>query len=110
MKWSGKIGFAEDAKGTAPSVFAEKITERSYYGDVVDFGRQMQGSDQINEDITVGNQLSVLGDPFATSNLYAMRYATLYGQCWQVTGVKVQYPRLILTLGGLWNGSTPENG
>lgn len=109
MKWSGKIGFAEDTGENAPSVFVEKITERRYYGDVVEFGRQMQGSDQINEDVTVGNQLSILGDPFATANLYAMRYATFCGQRWKVTAVKVQYPRLILTLGGVWNGSTPED-
>ena len=108
MKWSGKIGFA-DTREDAPSVYVEHITERRYYGDVAEFGRQMQGGDQINEDVTVGNQLSVLGDPFAQSNLYAMRYATFMGQRWKITGVKVQYPRLILTLGGLWNGSTTES-
>lgn len=107
MKWSGKIGFAQTHED-APSVYVEKITERRYFGDVVELGRQMQGSDQINEDVTVGNQLSVLGDPFAQSNLYAMRYVTFMGQRWKITGVKVQYPRLILTLGGLWNGSTAE--
>ena len=107
MRWSGKIGFA-DTSEDAPSVYVEHITERHYYGDVLEFGRQMQGSDQINEDVTVGNQLSILGDPFAQSNLYAMRYATFMGQRWKITGVKVQYPRLILTLGGLWNGSTDE--
>ena len=107
MKWSGTIGFA-DTSEDAPSVYVEHLTERRYYGDVVEFGRQMQGSGQINEDVTVGNQLSVLGDPFAQSNLYAMRYVTFLGQKWKVTGVKVQYPRLILTLGGLWNGTTAE--
>lgn len=108
MKWSGAIGFAEDME-TAPSVHTERMTEKHYYGDVVELNRQMQGSDQINEDITVGNQLSVLGDPFAQSNLYAMRYATFMGQRWKITGVRVQYPRLILTLGGIWNGSTADN-
>ena len=108
MKWSGKIGFAEDTKETAPSVFAERIVERSYYGDVLELGRQMQGSDQINEDVTVGNSLSVVADPFAQNNLYAMRYATFCGQRWKITNVKVQYPRVVLTLGGIWNGNTPE--
>ena len=60
MKWSGKIGFAQDTEESAPSVFAERIVERSYYGDVLEFGRLMQGSDKINEDVTVGNQLSVV--------------------------------------------------
>ena len=108
MKWSGKIGFAEDTGETAPSVFAERIAERSYYGDVLELGRQMQGSDQINEDVTVGNSLSVVADPFAQNNLYAMRYVTFCGQRWKITNVKVQYPRVVLTLGGIWNGNTPE--
>ena len=93
---------------TAPSVFTEKMTERTYYGDVLEFGRQMQMGDKVNPDITVGNQLSILADPFANDHLYDLRYAVFMGQKWQVTGVKVQYPRLILTLGGLWNGSTAE--
>ena len=95
MRYCGKLGFADEVEETAPSVFTEKMTERTYYGDVLEFGRQMQMGDKVNPDITVGNQLSVLADPFM-------------GQKWQVTGVKVQYPRLILTLGGLWNGSTAE--
>lgn len=102
MRWSGVIGFADTCE-VAPSVYVEHITERRYYGDVVEFGRQMQGSDKINEDVTLSNQLSVLGDPFAQSNLYAMRYATFGGRKWKVESVKVQYPRLILTLGGVWN-------
>ena len=86
MRYCGKLGFADEVEETAPSVFTEKV----------------------NPDITVGNQLSVLADPFANDHLYDLRYAVFMGQKWQVTGVKVQYPRLILTLGGLWNGSTAE--
>lgn len=108
MKYSGKLGFADVTEETAPSVFTEKITERTYYGDVLEFGRQMQTGDTVNPDITVGNQLSIVADPFARDHLYTLRYATFMGQKWQVTGVKVQYPRLVLTLGGIWNGTTDE--
>lgn len=106
MRYCGKLGFADEVED--PSVFTEKMTERTYYGDVLEFGRQMQVGDKVNPDITVGNQLSVLADPFANDHLYDLRYAVFMGQKWQVTSVKVQYPRLILTLGGLWNGSTAE--
>lgn len=105
-RWSGKIGFSDGEEETAPSVFCEKITERQYYGDVLDFGRQTQSSDQINDDIQVGNQLSIVCDPYATANLYNMRYATFMGQKWKVSSVKVTYPRLTLTLGGLWHGNS----
>ena len=60
MRYCGKLGFADEVEETAPSVFTEKMTERTYYGDVLEFGRQMQMGDKVNPDITVGNQLSVL--------------------------------------------------
>ena len=77
MKWSGKIGFAQTVE-TAPSVYTEKITERSYFGEVLEFARRMEDGGQVNGDITLGNQLSILGDPFAQTNLYAMRFC---GNC-----------------------------
>ena len=70
MRYCGKLGFADEVEETAPSVFTEKMTERTYYGDVLEFGRQMQMGDKVNPDITVGNQLSVLADPFANDHLY----------------------------------------
>lgn len=103
MKWAGKIGFAETVD-TEPSVYEEGITERKYYGDVLEWNRRMDTGSGVNPDITMQNRLSVLGDPYASSSLYKMRYAEYLGQKWEVTGVQVQYPRLILTLGGLWNG------
>ena len=103
MKWTGKIGFAETAE-TEPSVYEETIVERKYYGDVLEWNRRMDTGSGVNPDITMQNRLSVLGDPYASANLYKMRYAEYLGQKWQVTGVQVQSPRLTLTLGGLWNG------
>ena len=70
MRYCGKLGFADKVEETAPSVFTEKMTERTYYGDVLEFGRQMQMGDKVNPDITVGNQLSILADPFANDHLY----------------------------------------
>lgn len=107
MKWSGKIGFCKTQEDE-PSVYTEHITEHRYYGDVTDLGRQVQSGDGVNDDVTLQNGLSVICDPFAMDHLYAMRYATFMGKKWKVTNVKVQYPRLLLTLGGLWNGSDPD--
>ena len=73
MRYCGKLGFADKVEETAPSVFTEKMTERTYYGDVLEFGRQMQMGDKVNPDITVGNQLSILADPFANDHLSRKR-------------------------------------
>lgn len=102
-KWFGQIGYAETAEAE-PSVYEETITERDYYGDLVKNGRRFALGDQVNGETTVANQLSIVADPFAQEHFYAMRYATLYGAKWVVDNVEVQFPRLLLTLGGQYHG------
>ena len=102
-KFYGEIGFAEMAE-TAPGVWDEKITSRKYYGDLTRNNRRLQQSDQINDGITISNQISIVADPYANENFHSMRYVEFQGTKWKVTDVEVQYPRLILSLGGQYNG------
>jgi len=101
-KWFGKIGFATTVE-TAPSVWTEKIDEREYYGDVVRNSRRLATADKVNDDIVISNQLSIVTDPYAYENFHAMRYAIFMNTKWKITDVEVQYPRLLLTLGGVYN-------
>ena len=101
-KWYGQIGFAELTE-TAPGVWSEEITERSYYGDLVRNTRRLNTSDKVNDDITIANELSIVADPYATENFHMMRYAEFMNSKRRITRVEVQYPRLILELGGVYN-------
>lgn len=101
-KYYGKIGYCESVE-TAPGVWEEKITERSYYGDVVRNSRRLQSTDKVNDDINVNNEISIVADPYAMNNFHSMRYVEFMGAKWKVSNVEVQYPRLILTLGGVYN-------
>lgn len=102
-KWFGKIGFAKTVE-TEPGVWKEQITEREYYGDVIRNSRRLQSSsEKINDDLNISNQISIVADPYANEHFYSMRYAEFSGAKWKVTDVEVQYPRLTLTLGGVWN-------
>ena len=107
-KFYGPIGYAEDVE-VRPGVFEEKITERMYSGDVLRNTRRLQSSDQVNDNINVSNEISILADPFANGNFHAMRYVGFMGTRWKITNVEVQYPRLILTIGGVYNGPIPES-
>lgn len=102
-KYYGKIGYNESVE-TTPGVWEEKITERSYYGDVVRNARRLQSTDKVNDDININNEISIVADPYAMNNFHSMRYVEFMGAKWKVSNVEVQYPRLILTLGGLYNG------
>lgn len=103
-KFYGNIGYACIVESN-PGVWIEKIIERSYYGEVIRNTRRLQSnSDQLNDDINVANEISILADPYAYQNFHMMRYIAFMGAKWKISNVEVQYPRLRLTIGGLYNG------
>lgn len=101
-KYFGIIGFAE-MKETKPGVYVEEITERQYYGDLIRNTRRLQTVSTLNDDINISNEISIVSDPYANENFHSIRYATFMGKKWKASSVDVNYPRLNLTLGGLYN-------
>lgn len=100
-KWFGAIGFAETVE-TVPGVWEEQITKRNYYGELTRNTRRLQSTEFLNDDITISNEISIVADPYAMSHFHSIRYAEFEGVAWKVSNVEVQYPRLVLTLGGLY--------
>lgn len=102
-KISGVIGYSTSFE-TAPGVWEPSIVERPYYGDLIKNTRRLQSTDKVNDDINISNEVSIVADPYAMTNFHTMRYVQFMGAKWKITNVEVQYPRLILSLGGLYNG------
>lgn len=102
-KYYGKIGFAESVE-SAPGVHVEKIVERNYYGELVRNSRRLQSANQLNDNINISNEISIVADPYADKNFHMIRYIEFMGTKWKISNVEVQPPRLILTAGGVWNG------
>lgn len=102
-KFYGVIGYAV-TEMTERGIYEERIVETEYIGDVLRNTRRLRDGSKINDDITISNQISIIADPYASNNFHAMRYVEFMGAKWKVSEVEVQYPRLILTLGGLYNG------
>ena len=100
-KWYGKIGYGVQ-KEVKPGVWKNEITERSYYGDVIRNTRKLQTASQVNDNITVSNEISILADPYANKHFYEMIYAEFAGVKWKITNVDIQYPRLTLSLGEVY--------
>lgn len=106
-KWYGNIGFAESVESTRiPGYYDEKITAKPYRGELFKNTRMLQTSTSgTNDNIKIANQISIIADPYAQNHYFSMRYAEFSGAKWKVTNVDAsQYPRLTLTLGGLYNG------
>lgn len=104
-KWSGIIGYIKPEEVQRGVWSDGQVIERVHYGDTIsNRNKSQQISDSTNSDITLGNRVSIVADTFANENLGYMKYAVVRGVKWNITDVEVQYPRLILTIGGLYNG------
>ena len=101
-KFCGLIGYAV-TKETEPGIWEEQIVEVEYFGDVIRNTRRINAPGKVNDDISISNQISIIADPFANNNFHAMKYVEFMGAKWKVSEVTVEYPRLILSIGGLYN-------
>lgn len=104
-KYYGAIGYAKDVQ-TAPGVWSQEIEEHFYRGDVLRNNRRWENGQQLNDNLNINNYISIVGDQYAYDHVFAMRYVHWMGTRWKITNVEVQRPRLLLTIGGVYNGPT----
>lgn len=103
-KWYGKIGFAVMSEIT-PGEHRETLKEVHYYGDILKNSRALQNSTvSTNSNVRISNQISILADPYARDHIYDMRCIEFQGARWKISDVNVQYPRLVISMGDLYNG------
>lgn len=108
MKFFGEVGYGDSIEEPSNSgVWVDSITEASYYGDVIRNTRKLEPGESLNDDINVGNSISIVADDFAFSHFFKIKYVRWSGVLWTVTSVEVKSPRLILSLGSVYNGPTP---
>ena len=103
-KFYGQIGFVKTEEEAGTGITTSNVFERDYYGDVNRVVRRWEAGQKINDDININNEISVLSDPFVTENIPWIRYVRWNNAAWKVTTVEVQYPRLVLSIGGVYNG------
>jgi hypothetical protein len=107
-RFFGEVGYGDSVETPPDSgVWVDTITETLYYGDVIRNTRKLESGEDLNDDITVGNSISVVADEYAISHFFKIKYVRWSGVLWTVTNVEVRSPRLILSLGSVYNGPTP---
>lgn len=102
-RWYGKVGYIETVE-IEPGIWEEKETVRSYYGELVRNSSKFRVSGDINDDKDVSVELSIVADPYSSLHFHAIRYVEFGGTKWKVNTVEPKRPRLILSLGGEYNG------
>ena len=106
-RFHGNVGYAEESVESAPGVWTDSIVEFEYFGDVIRNTRRLADDDKVNNDLSVSNTISIVADPYAREHFFAIRYVQWAGTLWKVDNVEVQFPRLLLRLGEVYNGPTP---
>jgi len=102
-RYYGKIGYGVSEE-TVPGVWSDEITERAYYGDILNDLRSLSASEKVNDDVRLQNRISIVADAYALGNYLQIKYVEWAGFFWTVQSVDVERPRLILSLGGVYNG------
>ena len=100
-KWFGKIGYSVTEE-TEPGIWEETITDREYYGDVISNRFKRQNSGDVNDDINISQIISIVADPFAYQHCSEIIYVEYMGSKWKVSDVEPMFPRLQLTIGGVY--------
>lgn len=108
-KFYGSLGFIEEQVETSPGIYEDVVVEKQYRGDVLRSIRTLQdGNSQVNENVSISNYFSVVADAYVYDHIFALRYINWMGKNWEVSNVEVQRPRILLRIGGLYNGQTPS--
>ena len=102
-KFHGKLGYGITGE-TKPGVWVDQIIEKDVVGDFIKNTRQLENSGGVNDNININNSISIVADPYVTENCHLIKYVKFMGTAWKVRTAEVQYPRIILTLGGEYNG------
>ena len=102
-RFYGKVGFSISTE-VKPGVWEDVVTERHYYGGVIRNLKRNESGDRILDNINITNEISIVADPFANENFHHMIYVEFMGALWKISTVTPERPRLILSVGGVYNG------
>ena len=104
MRWFGKVGFGLTEHNPVTGKSKSVIVEYEYFGDVLKNTRKWESNDHLNDDLTISNIIKIYADNYLMKYQDAIKYATFNGVYWRVSNIEVEFPKMVLTLGGVYNG------
>ncbi len=105
-KFYGVIGYARQ-KESKPGVWIDEIVEKSYRGDVILDQRRWQSEDKVNDNLNIDNSISIIADEYAYKNIGTIKYIVWNNIPWRIQSFNINRPRIILQIGGVYNGERP---
>ncbi len=106
-RFFGPIGFVMSMEVPEGSgIWKDVVTEKNYRGEISKNTKRWDNSQYLNDDLNISNTISIVADPYASNNLFGIRYVKWLGSYWKIISAEVQSPRIVLSLGGVYNGPT----
>lgn len=105
----GEIGYGHSVeKPPGSGIWVVEHTERKLVGSVKQLARTLRDGDKVVNDFSVGNSISVVADAYAYEHFQHIKYIRWMGGLYLISKVTVKAPRLLLDLGGVYNGPTAD--
>ena len=104
-KFYGEVGYIFKEE-SAPGVWSDKVIKRNYVGDILRNSTRWESGENLNDDLRINNKFSIIADSGAFEKIYAMRFIKWMGEFWKINTVEKNYPRINITVGGIYNGKT----
>jgi hypothetical protein len=102
-KFAGLVGYVTEEE-TSPGVWKQVETPKRMKGDILRQASNTQNGDKINSNVTLSHRVSLVGDAYSFGNYYNIKWIDVDGRKWKVEAIEVRRPRIIVSLGGPWNG------
>lgn len=104
-KFYGSVVYSKTTE-ESQGIWVENLTEKKYYGDILKNNKRQSSGDQVNSEKLLNIIISIVADPFAYENFSDISYVEYMGVFWKVTSVEIQSPRILITVGGRYNGKS----
>lgn len=101
-KYAGLVGYVTQEE-SVPGVWSPVDKAVMTKGDIIRQSSSVQNDDKVNSDVTLNHRVSLIGDAYAFNNYFNLKWIEIGGRKLEVTSVELQRPRLIVTVGGLYN-------
>lgn len=105
-RFFGPIGYEQEQHESEPGIWTPSgMVERNAFGAVLKRQRKWADSSEgTNDNLEVTNRISIVADDYVNEHWPAIKYVKWADTYWKVVSIDIERPRVILSLGGVWNG------
>ena len=105
-RFHGKVGFEEAQREEEPGIWIpDRMLERPYFGDIKQSKKRWESSpDGSNDNLVLDNRISIVCDAYMAEHWPSIKYVLWNNEYWKVLSAEIKRPRILLTIGGVWNG------